>query len=144
MLVDSSHFADRHRVAGQRARGSVRRCKGSLKNETGSVRIRHSSSHDFATHASRVILWIELGGKPKWLPLNSGYHDVMCTIPISAAAYYSNHGKYLFDSAIFEYSRIFEQFVLTLEIIYRCQQISMNEKRSNQQPVPDQRRTIRC
>ena len=30
---------------------------------------------------SPVILWIELGGKPKWLPLNSGYHDVMCTAP---------------------------------------------------------------
>ena len=24
---------------------------------------------------SLVILWIELGGKPKWLPLNFGYHD---------------------------------------------------------------------
>ena len=28
------------------------------------------------------ILWIELGGKPKWLPLNPGYHDVMRTSPI--------------------------------------------------------------
>ena len=35
---------------------------------------------------------------------------------ISAAAYYSNHGKYSFGSAIFEYSRIFEQFVSTLQI----------------------------
>ena len=26
-----------------------------------------------------VILWIELGGKPKWLPLIFGYHDVMHT-----------------------------------------------------------------
>ena len=26
---------------------------------------------------SPVILWIELGGKPKWPPLNTGYHDVM-------------------------------------------------------------------
>ena len=32
---------------------------------------------------SPVILWIELGGKPKWLPLNFGYHDVMCTGPIN-------------------------------------------------------------
>ena len=24
-----------------------------------------------------VILWISLGGKPKWPPLKSGYHDVM-------------------------------------------------------------------
>ena len=32
--------------------------------------------------SSPVILWIELGGNPKWLPLNSGYHDVMHTRPI--------------------------------------------------------------
>ena len=31
---------------------------------------------------SPVILWVELGGKPKWLPLNSGYHDVMHMSPI--------------------------------------------------------------
>ena len=31
---------------------------------------------------SPVILWIELGGKPKWLPLHFGYHDVMCMAPI--------------------------------------------------------------
>ena len=32
---------------------------------------------------SPVILWISLGGKPKWLPLKFGYHDVMrtCTSP---------------------------------------------------------------
>ena len=29
-----------------------------------------------------VILWISLGGKPKWLPLKFGYHDVMHTSPI--------------------------------------------------------------
>ena len=28
---------------------------------------------------SPVILWIELAGKPKCLPLNFGYHDVMRT-----------------------------------------------------------------
>ena len=27
-------------------------------------------------------LWIELGGKQKWLPLNFGYNDVMRTAPI--------------------------------------------------------------
>ena len=32
--------------------------------------------------ASPVILWISLGGKPKWLPLKFGYHDVMRTSPI--------------------------------------------------------------
>ena len=31
---------------------------------------------------SPAILWIELGGKSKWLPLNFGYHDFMCTVPI--------------------------------------------------------------
>ena len=30
---------------------------------------------------SPVILWIELDGKPKWLPLSFGYHDVMRTAP---------------------------------------------------------------
>ena len=29
-----------------------------------------------------VILWIELGGKPKWLPLNFGYLEVMRTDPV--------------------------------------------------------------
>ena len=46
----------------------------------GPVRIRHSSHH-FAT-GSPVILWIQLGGKPKWLPLKFGYHDVMRTSSI--------------------------------------------------------------
>ena len=32
---------------------------------------------------SPLILWIELGGKPTWLPLKSGYHDVMRTPPKS-------------------------------------------------------------
>ena len=31
---------------------------------------------------SPVILWISLGGKPKWLPLKFGYYDVMRTRPI--------------------------------------------------------------
>ena len=31
---------------------------------------------------SPVILWILLGGKPKWLPLNFGFNDVMRTAPI--------------------------------------------------------------
>ena len=35
-------------------------------------------SHHFATTPSPVILWIELGGKPKWLPSDFGYHDVVC------------------------------------------------------------------
>ena len=32
---------------------------------------------------SPVILWIQLGGKPKWLPLKFGYHDVIRTSPIN-------------------------------------------------------------
>ena len=42
----------------------------------GAVRIRHSI-REFATQP--VILWILLGGKPKWLPLNFGFNDVMRT-----------------------------------------------------------------
>ena len=44
----------------------------------GHVRIRHVIVHTNLP-PSPVILWIELGGKPKWLPLNFGYHDVMRT-----------------------------------------------------------------
>ena len=49
-------------------------------NTTRPVRIRHWV-HTILP-PSPVILWIKLGGKPKWLPLNSEYHDVMCTSPI--------------------------------------------------------------
>ena len=45
----------------------------------GGMRIRHSK-REFATQP--VILWILLGGKPKWLPLNFGLNDVMRTAPI--------------------------------------------------------------
>ena len=38
---------------------------------------------------SPVILWISLGGKPKWLPLKFGYHDVMRTSPIM----HTRHGR---------------------------------------------------
>ena len=48
----------------------------------GPVRIRRSS-HDLPP--SPVIT--ELGGKPKWLPLDFGYHDVMHTGPM-----YKKHG----------------------------------------------------
>ena len=34
---------------------------------------------------SPVILWISPSGKPKWLPLKFGYHDVMRTSPIGPA-----------------------------------------------------------
>ena len=45
----------------------------------GPAHIRHRSHH-FATRL--VILRIKLVGKPKWLPLKSGYHEVMQTRPI--------------------------------------------------------------
>ena len=45
----------------------------------GPVRIRHSS-HDFGWQCSHSV--VSLGGKPKWLPLKFGYHDVMRTNPI--------------------------------------------------------------
>ena len=36
---------------------------------------------------SPAILWIELSGKPKWLPLKFGYHDAMRTGPHSVLAW---------------------------------------------------------
>ena len=45
----------------------------------GAVRIHHSI-REIATQP--VILWILLGGKLKWLPLNFGFNDVMRTAPI--------------------------------------------------------------
>ena len=45
----------------------------------GAVRMRHSM-REIATQPA--ILSIRLGGKPKWLPLNFGFNDVMCTAPI--------------------------------------------------------------
>ena len=47
----------------------------------GAVRIRHSI-REIATQP--VILWILLGGKPKWLPLNFGFNDVMRMVPIAS------------------------------------------------------------
>ena len=45
-------------------------CFSLLSTLSSQRRIRHNS-HEIATNP--VILWIELGGKPKWLPLNFGY-----------------------------------------------------------------------
>ena len=46
---------------------------------------------------------------------------------INTAAYYSNHGKYSFGAVIFEYSRLFEQFVSTLQMTHQlliCKSVS--------------------
>ena len=45
---------------------------------------------------SPVIPWIELGGKPKWLPINSGYGDVMhmAHYVIVTRIYWSTHCVY--------------------------------------------------
>ena len=42
---------------------------------------------------SPVILWISLGGKPKWLPLKFGYHDVMRTSPIDRTLRFSDQAE---------------------------------------------------
>ena len=55
---------------------------------------------------SPVNLWKELDGKPKWLPLDFGYHDVMRTSPIATTCMnrsFRNHGLVL--------SRIWTLFV---------------------------------
>ena len=39
---------------------------------------------------SPVFLWMEMGGKPKWLPLNFGYHEVMCTTTFAQAQWEQN------------------------------------------------------
>ena len=66
------------------------------------VLISHSSH---VLGGSPVILWISLGGKPKWLPLKFGYHDVMRTSPfkhpdssISQDSEFMNqrHGSFFF------------------------------------------------
>ena len=44
---------------------------------------------------SPVIWRIELGGNPKWLPLNSGYHDVMHTSPIALVLMMGPDGRFL-------------------------------------------------
>ena len=51
-----------------------------FKGEKFNRACAHASSQHFATQSS--LLCTDLGGKPKWLPLNSGYHDVMRTTPI--------------------------------------------------------------
>ena len=43
----------------------------------GLVQIR-PSSHEIATQFNHSV-YLELGGKPKWLPLHFGYNDVMRT-----------------------------------------------------------------
>ena len=52
--------------------------------QMGAMGICHSI-REFATQP--VILWILLGGKPKWFPLNFGFNDVMRTAPIDCAVF---------------------------------------------------------
>ena len=51
---------------------------------------------------SPVILWISLGGKPKWLPLNFKYHDVMRTSPIKLSS--TLNGFRLFENPLSHFS----------------------------------------
>ena len=56
--------------------------------QMGAVRKRHSIRE---TAKQPVILWIPLAGKPKWLPLNFGFNDVMCTAPINVTCSLEKH-----------------------------------------------------
>ena len=69
----------------------------------GAVRIRHSI-REFATQP--VILWILLGGKPKWLPLNFGFNDVMRTAPIDE-----------YDHAAFSCELTHSRLLMIIEIV---------------------------
>ena len=56
----------------------VKTKKNNFKHN-GPMPIRQSSNK---LPPSPVILWIKLGGRPKWLPLNFGYNDAeMCMLP---------------------------------------------------------------
>ena len=39
----------------------------------------HRRRFTWNSHPAQSCLWINLGGKPKWLPLNFGYNEVMHT-----------------------------------------------------------------
>ena len=56
---------------------------GATQAEINRPRTRaHTSYSIWETATQPVILWILLGGKPKWLPLNFGYNDEMQRGPI--------------------------------------------------------------
>ena len=65
----------------QKKSGLEQRGLSALLNLMGPARIRHVHTI-LQSPPSPVILWIELDGKPKWRPLNFGYHDIMQTAPI--------------------------------------------------------------
>ena len=67
----------------------VQGSRSSFVLKSGPVRIRINWDR-FATQPSH---WLDRAGKPNWLPLNSGYHDVMCTSPIWPVRITSWHSK---------------------------------------------------
>ena len=72
---------NRNRIMELNHNGKKRGKSRELEAWMGAVRIRHSI-REIATLP--VILWIPLGGKPIWLPLNFGFNDVMRTGHICA------------------------------------------------------------
>ena len=56
----------------------------------GAVPTRHRI-REFEIATQPIILWILLGGKPKWLPLNFGFNDVMHTAPIATTTSHVCH-----------------------------------------------------
>ena len=59
---------------------------------------RHLFFETRAYYNQPVILWIELDGKPKWLPLNFGYDGQMCTVCIAELPLYFPDRQLMFMS----------------------------------------------
>ena len=60
---------------------------------------------------SPVILWTELGGKPKWLPLSFGNHDEMRTTPLASIPL--SHIREVPRLADYEYEYVWVSRILT-------------------------------
>ena len=75
---------------------------------------------------SPVIRWISLGGKPKWLPLKFGYHDVMRTRPTGHEIFMG--GRYPLPSVQgrTKQAKLFEFFVALQKLHLECVQCHDN------------------
>ena len=79
----------------------------------GPVRLRYRSHPTMILPPSPVILWIELGGKLKWLPLNFGYryHDKCTHVTVDTVLLvsYESHDHLTFSIWAFRLGRCFSE-----------------------------------